>query len=131
MLRCYKRVDFWAKITKEHVFFLHDLAGKGYSPIKLNFPKVKKESHFIMAKLGTENKPAIVRVQNEYRAQEVASIFDKNGWKFILGIEPDKPEDISDLEKLLNPPKPVQSLKIGRNDPCPCGSGKKYKKCCG
>ena len=24
-----------------------------------------------------------------------------------------------------------RSLKIGRNDPCPCGSGKKYKKCCG
>ncbi|RXM02456.1 hypothetical protein EO238_29585, partial [Citrobacter sp. AAK_AS5] len=21
--------------------------------------------------------------------------------------------------------------RIGRNDPCPCGSGKKYKKCCG
>ena len=29
--------------------------------------------------------------------------------------------------------KPVkrESEKIGRNDPCPCGSGKKYKKCCG
>jgi len=25
----------------------------------------------------------------------------------------------------------VQSKKIGRNDPCPCGSGNKYKKCCG
>ena len=25
----------------------------------------------------------------------------------------------------------VKSKKIGRNDPCPCGSGKKYKKCCG
>ncbi|MEO0225620.1 MAG: preprotein translocase subunit SecA [candidate division WOR-3 bacterium] len=25
----------------------------------------------------------------------------------------------------------VQTVKIGRNDPCPCGSGKKYKKCCG
>ncbi len=25
----------------------------------------------------------------------------------------------------------VKSEKIGRNDPCPCGSGKKYKKCCG
>ena len=24
-----------------------------------------------------------------------------------------------------------QGIKIGRNDPCPCGSGKKYKKCCG
>lgn len=23
-----------------------------------------------------------------------------------------------------------QGAKIGRNDPCPCGSGKKYKKCC-
>ena len=27
--------------------------------------------------------------------------------------------------------KPVTSKKVGRNDPCPCGSGKKYKKCCG
>ena len=27
--------------------------------------------------------------------------------------------------------KPVTVTKVGRNDPCPCGSGKKYKKCCG
>ena len=27
--------------------------------------------------------------------------------------------------------KPATSNKVGRNDPCPCGSGKKYKKCCG
>ena len=26
---------------------------------------------------------------------------------------------------------PVTSTKVGRNDPCPCGSGKKFKKCCG
>lgn len=25
----------------------------------------------------------------------------------------------------------VRSSKVGRNDPCPCGSGKKYKRCCG
>ena len=25
----------------------------------------------------------------------------------------------------------AKSMKVGRNDPCPCGSGKKYKKCCG
>lgn len=34
-----------------------------------------------------------------------------------------------------NTPPPVsvvrEQAKIGRNDPCPCGSGKKYKKCCG
>jgi uncharacterized protein YecA (UPF0149 family) len=31
------------------------------------------------------------------------------------------------------PPQPYrrQAAKVGRNDPCPCGSGKKYKKCCG
>lgn len=28
-------------------------------------------------------------------------------------------------------PEPVKAVKVGRNDPCPCGSGKKYKKCCG
>jgi uncharacterized protein YecA (UPF0149 family) len=29
-------------------------------------------------------------------------------------------------------PQPVRHAgKVGRNDPCPCGSGKKYKKCCG
>ena len=27
--------------------------------------------------------------------------------------------------------KPAVSKKVGRNDPCPCGSGRKYKKCCG
>ncbi|MDH3213483.1 MAG: SEC-C metal-binding domain-containing protein [Myxococcales bacterium] len=32
-----------------------------------------------------------------------------------------------------SPPRPVQRSvpKVGRNDPCPCGSGKKYKKCHG
>ena len=29
-------------------------------------------------------------------------------------------------------PQPVKAQpKVGRNDPCPCGSGKKYKNCCG
>ena len=26
---------------------------------------------------------------------------------------------------------PAGAAPVGRNDPCPCGSGKKYKKCCG
>jgi SEC-C motif-containing protein len=26
---------------------------------------------------------------------------------------------------------PKKEAKVGRNDPCPCGSGKKFKKCCG
>jgi uncharacterized protein YecA (UPF0149 family) len=36
-------------------------------------------------------------------------------------------------EMRITPPIPIveHSPKVGRNDPCPCGSGKKYKKCCG
>jgi len=84
------------------------------------------------AKLGTETNPAVVRVQTEKRMKEVASIFEENGWKFTMGLEPDKPEDITDLELLLNPTQPMKAeKKVGRNAPCPCGSGKKYKKCCG
>ena len=32
---------------------------------------------------------------------------------------------------IYDKPQPVRVVKIGRNEPCPCGSGKKYKKCCG
>jgi len=41
-----------------------------------------------------------------------------------------KTEDDSKMPKTI---KPIvrEEPKIGRNDPCPCGSGKKYKKCCG
>ena len=32
--------------------------------------------------------------------------------------------------KIINEPIVRSSNKVGRNDPCPCGSGKKFKKCC-
>jgi SWIM/SEC-C metal-binding protein len=84
------------------------------------------------AKLGTPKRPAIVHVQTEERMKEVVSILEEKGWVFTVGLEPDKPEDITDLELLLNSPKTkVTEKKAGRNEPCPCGSGKKYKKCCG
>ena len=85
-----------------------------------------------MAKLGTEKKPIRVRVQTEERMKEIASLCEEHGWKFIIGLEPDEPEDVSDIDRLLHPSVPKMSEnKIGRNEPCPCGSGKKYKKCCG
>ena len=84
-----------------------------------------------MAKLGSEKRPVVVRVHTDEMARYVTETCAKNGWHYIIGFEPDKPEDISDLKKLLNPPQLVRSEKIGRNDPCPCGSGKKHKKCCG
>jgi preprotein translocase subunit SecA len=35
-----------------------------------------------------------------------------------------------DKSKTINR-QPKKATKVGRNDPCPCGSGKKYKHCCG
>jgi SWIM/SEC-C metal-binding protein len=64
--------------------------------------------------------------------KELESVFEENGWKYTIELEPDKPENITDLEILLNPLKRrIAEKKVGRNEPCPCGSGKKYKKCCG
>ena len=44
----------------------------------------------------------------------------------VTDIEVVPKEDFSEYELL-----PEYERKVGRNDPCPCGSGKKYKKCCG
>jgi SWIM/SEC-C metal-binding protein len=85
-----------------------------------------------MGKLGSQNKPAVAHVKSQKRAEEILSICNRRGWKVIVGIEPNKPEDISDVERLLNPPEAAKAqVKTGRNEPCPCGSGKKYKRCCG
>jgi hypothetical protein len=46
----------------------------------------------------------------------------------LHGIKPVFFEDDSVAQEET---EPVALSKVGRNDPCPCGSGKKYKKCCG
>ena len=84
------------------------------------------------ARLGTEKNPAVVNVKTKVRLKEVTKIFEEHGWKYTIELDRKKTEDITDLELLLNRPKPREAeKKVGRNEPCPCGSGKKYKKCCG
>lgn len=48
-------------------------------------------------------------------------LYRSNAFSNTLGI----------IEEVENKPQIDLSQKIGRNDPCPCGSGKKFKKCCG
>jgi SWIM/SEC-C metal-binding protein len=84
-----------------------------------------------MARLGTKKHPAILRVQDEQRALEVFELCQAHGIECIVGVEPEEPEDISDIERALNPPAPaIAPVKPGRNDPCLCGSGVKFKRCC-
>ena len=49
------------------------------------------------------------------------------------GAAPPRPSDVvSEAVEAVSKAKPVRTgPKVGRNDPCPCGSGKKYKQCCG
>ena len=53
---------------------------------------------------------------------------DKMRERAYKNITTNRPQVSSSHSKKL---EPVRVKKIGRNDPCPCGSGKKYKKCCG
>jgi len=84
-----------------------------------------------VARIGTKQRPAVVRVQTQDRAAEILALCQDNDIQVLVGVEPDKTEDISDVERILAPPTPaLAGPKVGRNDPCPCGSGKKFKKCC-
>ncbi len=76
---------------------------------------------------GAEDQTGVVEFKANYRdrgglrqAHEVSQ-FEKvaGNWVYVDGEMP-KPETVRNAAK-----------KVGRNEPCPCGSGKKYKKCCG
>ncbi len=53
-------------------------------------------------------------------------LYNLEQWDGILSQE-----KRSQITKEYRTSKIAVSTKVGRNDPCPCGSGKKYKKCCG
>jgi preprotein translocase subunit SecA len=81
--------------------------------------------------------------------EDMMARIDNETTRYLFLIQPARPEDQAreiqrrqerqqqQLQYQTGPaqaeaPKPVRAgAKIGRNDPCPCGSGKKYKKCCG
>ena len=71
-------------------------------------------------------KQEIFEPEKEFFRKELLNIFDRyheitTTWFGYTGKE-----QASGSSK-----EPMKSeQKIGRNDPCPCGSGKKYKKCC-
>jgi len=54
------------------------------------------------------------------QAKRLAPYFER------AGVRP-----VSDLRLGPSPSTLPAAAAVGRNDPCPCGSGKKYKKCCG
>lgn len=57
-----------------------------------------------MPKLGTAKTPAVVRVQTVERAVEITTICEKRGWYVRVTVDPDEPEDIMDIVRLLGLP---------------------------
>lgn len=42
---------------------------------------------------------------------------------------PERRKELVQVEGRLLTPRAIKRRKVGRNEPCPCGSGKKFKKC--
>ncbi len=93
-----------------------------------------------------QQNPLVVYKKEGYEMfSEMISRIQEQALSILFRIQVEKPEKIKELQKpkeqkLLfssgkeeQKKKPVQrqEIKVGRNEPCPCGSGKKFKKCCG
>jgi len=70
-------------------------------------------------KMDVLEKLCLVKIQRE---EEVEEIRQKQKQDYIMS----RGEDVPETKTVKH-----EGSKTGRNDPCPCGSGKKYKKCCG
>ena len=80
---------------------------------------------------GSPEHPLSLMVQTEERAAEINEILQANELCAEIAIDDAQPENIIALDILLNKPVTTVFEKTpNRNDPCSCGSGKKYKKCC-
>lgn len=74
-------------------------------------------------------------VLNRRNEDKLINLYRKKVERFMKlcpeRFEPDEYEGYNEVDGYTNTPYVRIEVKVGRNDPCPCGSGKKYKKCCG
>lgn len=67
-------------------------------------------------------------LENEAQVEEAASlIIEYYNTLPLWGLKGYSPSDLTGAPRVHHEP---HTTSVGRNDPCPCGSGKKYKKCC-
>ncbi|CAN7249010.1 preprotein translocase subunit SecA [Acidovorax sp. LjRoot129] len=79
-----------------------------------------------------------VQVQSQAQLDQAAQDMENRG-ESIANVTYTAPTETGDVETTLQQsqaaaaplPEELQGLRVGRNDPCPCGSGKKYKQCHG
>ena len=86
--------------------------------------QVKHDTINMLARIRIQNEQDIQRMEEQRRAEQSMD-FNKSENNSLL-----KQSD-NNAKKNNNSPYIRSGKKVGRNDPCPCGSGKKYKQCCG
>ncbi|AQS39191.1 SWIM/SEC-C metal-binding motif protein, PBPRA1643 family [Shewanella psychrophila] len=99
-------------------------------------PKPKHESYGFNTKRsqksGTDQHPLNLSVVSDERKAEIEAILEQHELVANIEVNADTLENIIELDGILNKPITTRFEKTpNRNDPCSCGSGKKYKKCCG
>lgn len=110
---------------------MHDLYYKGRIHTRVNHVKTGYNTKRTV-KLGTEKSPLTLVVTSDEKKLEIETIVANNGLFADITVDSTMDEDINELTAILNKPTTTTFEKTpNRNDPCSCGSGKKYKKCCG
>jgi|TARA_B110000091_G_C13662314_1_gene410127 SWIM/SEC-C metal-binding protein len=110
---------------------MHDLYYKGRIHTRVNHVKTGYNSKRNV-KLGTEKNPLTLVVTSEEKKREVDTLLADNGLFADITLDSALDENINELNLVLNKPNTTTFDKTPkRNDPCSCGSEKKYKKCCG
>ncbi|NQY49564.1 MAG: SEC-C domain-containing protein [Colwellia sp.] len=110
---------------------MHDLYYKGRIHTRHNHVTTGYNTKRAV-KLGSEKKPLTLVVNSDERKLEVAALVAENGLFADISVDSAVEENINELNSTLNKPTTTRFDKTpNRNDPCLCGSGKKYKKCCG
>lgn len=106
---------------------------KGRQDARQNHIKYGHKNN-VTNKAGSKKYPLILVVTSDARKLEVETLVADADLFAEVSLDSNEGavESIAELSILLNKQEAVQVDKLpGRNDPCVCGSSKKYKKCCG
>lgn len=79
---------------------------------------------------GGTNAEDFIPVSCETWTQEMRSYYEEQNKEWNFFCSPRLRQYNDRVTQFVPPSKRVRASKIGRNDPCPCGSGLKHKKCC-
>jgi len=122
-------------LWKEHLLMLdhvkESVGLRGYGQ-KNPLQEYKKEAYHLfvslMKRIRETTLSYLFRIELREEAEKVQEMVLEEGEIDESRLEFAKKDVFAEEEKKN---QPIKTEKVGRNDPCPCGSGKKYKKCCG